>query len=170
VCSYYGRRSRQCVITWPALAAGVQIEYNLQYRTSLNWKDVRFRSDSAHIQHFIENYLSGNIIKMFVRHRVTRRFTRIQTICNVLKWLQNISTRFRSVPVLLQCIKCFFFSERLLQKSEYFFIPQWRKSVFSWLCYFHNDVCAYVIVEWKNIHIFVTKVKFATIQQQNQIY
>ena len=67
----------------------------VQYWSLLNWRNFRFRWGSVEVPvnwilslfHLILRYLTTlDIVSSLVRRRVTRRLTRFQTMCNVLKY------------------------------------------------------------------------------------
>ena len=66
--------------------------YCVQYWSLLNWQNLRLRCGSCKknfftlFQHFSLNLRTLYIVWSLVRRRVTRRLTRLQAMCNVIKY------------------------------------------------------------------------------------
>ena len=96
---------------WPALWCQMPhcnaVNLHVRYWSLLNWQNLRWRCGCVAVpvnwfltlfNYFLLNLRTLYIVWSLVRRRVTRRLTRLQTMCNVLKYhkiLENVALRLR---------------------------------------------------------------------------
>jgi len=109
--------------------------YVLRYWSLLNWRNFRFRCGSVAVAVnwlfvFISSFLrclrTLYIVWSLVRRRVTRRLTRRQTMCSVLKYCKIIQTG--SVRLRFGCV---IFSVYCIFTSHYHTEYEWLRVILT---------------------------------------